>query len=162
MPVGHANRGRIAEQIIEMSNAYYGAQGIALVIKVPTAWLPLRDGNGHIISAKVEHKAVCDFIGCWFGKSIAFDVKEFSTRTFSLARLAPHQHEFLTTWERCGGLSFLLIHSVVANAWHVLTLAQYDALRLRYKNIQIEMHGILCDTIPGCPVNYVAALKGER
>lgn len=163
MPSSQANRGRAAEQIIELSNAYYAANGIAVVRKIPTAWLPIRGADGRIVSAKVDHRAPVDFIGCWQGRSICYDVKEFSTARFSLKRLEPHQHEFLTQWQQCGGLSFLLIHNAITDGWHLLTLAQYDKLRLRYKSIQPEMHGTLCDSIPGCPVEYLAALtKGAK
>ncbi|MDI6872125.1 MAG: Holliday junction resolvase RecU [Bacillota bacterium] len=104
-----ANRGRSFEELIELANAQYRARGVAVVHKVPTAWLPLRDGEGRIRSAKVEQKAAVDFLGTYRGRPIAFDAKHCSADRVRWDRVEPHQAEFLTDWMNGGGVSFILV-----------------------------------------------------
>ena len=42
----HANRGRPFEELLKMANARYQAAGRAVVHKVPTEFLPIRDARG--------------------------------------------------------------------------------------------------------------------
>jgi len=56
-----ANRGRALEELVELSNERYRQQGIAVVHRVPAAWLPIRDARGRIVSAKVEKKAAVNY-----------------------------------------------------------------------------------------------------
>ncbi|HHW14677.1 MAG TPA: recombinase, partial [Firmicutes bacterium] len=85
-----ANRGRTLELMVEWQNASYRSQGLAVVHKVPTAWLPLRDGDGRIRSAKVERKAAVDFLGVYRGQAIAFDAKHCSADRVRWDRVEPH------------------------------------------------------------------------
>ena len=84
---GQANRGRPFEQLIEMANTQYRNKKIAVIHKVPTAWIPLRDGRGRIVSAKVEEKAAVDFLGTYCGQSLAFDAKHCSDERIRWDRL---------------------------------------------------------------------------
>ena len=133
---GHANRGRALELMIDWQNRQYRAHGVALIHKVPTEWLPLRDGAGQIRSAKVERQAAVDFLGVYRGKAIAFDAKQTSERRVRWDRVEPHQADFLTDWERRGGLSFILVgfmgtadqgrYYLVPWAWWRGRLEDYD------------------------------------
>lgn len=105
----YANRGSALEELIIIRNQLYARDGIALIHKVPTEWIPLRDHRGKIFSAKVEQKAAVDFLGTFRGRPVAFDAKHTKEERISWSRLEPHQREFLLKWERCGGLAFVLV-----------------------------------------------------
>jgi recombination protein U len=107
-----ANRGRALEQLVEIANRQYRARGIAVVHKVPTAWLPIRDHSGKIVTAKVVDKAIVDFVGIYRRAAIAFDAKETAGHRIRWDRVEPHQGQFLDDWERAGGLAFILVELV--------------------------------------------------
>lgn len=163
----HANKGRAAEMLIEMANRYYLQQGIAVVTKVPTEWLPLRGYDGRIVSAKVSRRSIVDFIGVWAGRAIAFDVKECSGPYWRLAELQEHQRRFLGDWDRAGGVSFVLLRNNVTERVHLLWMYQYEKRRLRAESSgrqrTIKLSEIddlpLCPSVPGCPCDYLAALR---
>ena len=50
-----ANRGRDFEDFVIQVNDLYTRSGKAVVYKVPTEFLPIRDSTGQIKSCKVEH-----------------------------------------------------------------------------------------------------------
>ncbi|MGI9862507.1 Holliday junction resolvase RecU [Moorella naiadis] len=110
-----ANRGRALEELIEMSNEYYRRAGVAVVHRVPAAWLPIRDGRGRIVSAKIEKKAAVDFIGHVLmpgGRAlpVAFEAKEVSKgRRWPLSRLEDHQYQYLVDCARTGAAAFVII-----------------------------------------------------
>lgn len=58
-----ANRGRDFEDFVIQVNDLYTRSGKAVVYKVPTEFLPIRDSTGQIKSCKVEHKSCVDFLG---------------------------------------------------------------------------------------------------
>lgn len=107
--ISYANRGSALEELIIICNQIYARDGIALIHKVPTEWIPLRDRTGKIFSAKVEHKAAVDFLGTFRGRPVAFDAKHTKEGRISWSRLESHQREFLLRWENCGGLAFVLV-----------------------------------------------------
>lgn len=104
-----ANRGRPLEELIIMANRQYRAQGRAVIHKVPTAWIPLRDSRGRVVNAKVEEKAAVDFLGTYRGRSLAFDAKHCSGERIRWDRLEDHQAQFLEDWTRDGGIGFILV-----------------------------------------------------
>lgn len=105
----HANRGLDLEELIKYQNMSYTKRNIAVIHKVPTEWIPIRGSNGKIITAKVVNKAAVDFMGVYKGIPIAFDAKHTKEARLSWKRLLPHQYEFLSRWEKCGGISFVLV-----------------------------------------------------
>jgi recombination protein U len=107
--VRQANRGRALEELIILANQQYRAQGIAVIHKVPTAWLPIRDNAGRIVSAKVEEKAAVDFLGVYRGRPIGFDAKQCSGDRIRWDRVEPHQALFLQEWEKSGGIGFIFV-----------------------------------------------------
>jgi recombination protein U len=104
----YANRGQALEELIKIQNNQYTHKG-ALIHKVPTEWIPIRDYTGKIASAKVENKAAVDFLGVYKGVPIAFDAKHTKDKRISWKRLEPHQWEFLKKWHECGGIAFVLV-----------------------------------------------------
>ncbi|WP_422444333.1 Holliday junction resolvase RecU [Thermoanaerobacterium sp. DL9XJH110] len=104
-----ANRGRPLEELIILANRQYRAQRRAVIHKVPTAWIPLRDGRGRVVNAKVEEKAAVDFLGTYRGHSLAFDAKHCSQDRIRWDRLEDHQAQFIEDWTRAGGIGFILV-----------------------------------------------------
>ncbi len=105
----YANRGQALEELIKLQNNKYARQGIAVITKIPTEWIPIRNHTGKIVTAKVENKAAVDFLGTYEGVPIAFDAKQTKEKRISWKRLEPHQWEFLQKWEECGGIGFVLV-----------------------------------------------------
>ncbi|MBP2654982.1 MAG: recU [Firmicutes bacterium] len=105
----YANRGKPFEELIIRLNMTYRNQKKAVIHKVPTEWIPLRNGTGKIVSAKVEQKAAVDFMGTYSGRSIAFDAKHTAKERISWSELQTHQAAFLDEWDQDGGISFILV-----------------------------------------------------
>lgn len=70
-----ANRGRDFEDFVIQVNDLYTRSGKAVVYKVPTEFLPIRDSTGQIKSCKVEHKSCVDFLGRYNGTPVAAKVE---------------------------------------------------------------------------------------
>lgn len=104
-----ANRGKALEELINMANRQYRSKKLAVVHKVPTEWIPLRDRTGRIVNAKVEQKAAVDYLGVYYGRSLAFDAKHSAGDRIRWDRVEPHQADFLSDWEEDGGISFILV-----------------------------------------------------
>lgn len=143
--------------MVELANAYYLANNIAVVVKVPTEWLPIRGHDGRVVSAKVERRSSVDFIGHVGGRPVAFDVKECSGGRWSLGQLKEHQVTFLRNWRACGGLAFILLHSVPGDSWHVLWLDEYERLAGECRGLrQAEIAALpKCGSTAGCLVDWV-------
>ncbi len=115
----YASRGIHLEKTVMSVNALYRQLGIALVEKVPTEWLPIRDRTGRIVSAKVSRLAPVDFVGVYRGRGIAFDAKSTKEARMRWDRIEDHQAGWLADWTRAGGLGFVLVGTVVdgREAW---------------------------------------------
>jgi len=122
-----ANRGRVLEQLVEIANRQYRARGVAVVHKVPTEWLPIRDRQGNVVSAKVTQKATVDFVGIYRCMAIAFDAKETAGHRIRWDRVEPHQAEFLDDWERAGGLAFILVEFTSTRQYFVIPWSRWRA-----------------------------------
>jgi recombination protein U len=126
--VVYANRGRALEELIERANVLYRAGRTAVIHKVPTAWVPIRNRAGRITAAKVEEKAAVDFIGHILLPGgplpLAFDAKEVASgRRWPLARLGEHQYEYLADCAATGAFAFVLIAFWQVRGFFVLPFA---------------------------------------
>lgn len=109
-----ANRGTALEDLIILANESYRQKKIAVISKVPTEWLPIRGHDRKIHSAKVDKKAVVDFLGHVQGPAnplpVAFDTKEVSRGDrWPLKNLEEHQYEYLRDCALTSAVSFVLI-----------------------------------------------------
>lgn len=105
-----ANRGKVLEEIINITNISYRRHTIAIINKVPTEWIPLRGPNGDIVSAKVEQKSTVDYVGRYGMTPIAFDAKESHETRMRWDRVEAHQEQFLDDWSKGGaGIGFILV-----------------------------------------------------
>lgn len=96
----HANRGRPFEELLKMANARYQAAGRAVVHKVPTEFLPIRDARGEVVSCKVEEKSCVDFLGRYLTIPVAIEAKHTDDKRIRFDRVEPHQASFMDDWCR--------------------------------------------------------------
>lgn len=105
----HANRGQALEHVIDLTNRSYYSRRVAVINKVPTAWIPIRGHDGTIVSAKVDQKSIVDFTGRYERIPVAFDCKESHDGRMRWDRVEPHQEHFLDDWTHGGaGIGFIL------------------------------------------------------
>jgi recombination protein U len=106
----YANRGAAFEDIIRFANTRYVKSGIAVIEKLPTEFIPLRNSSGKICSAKVEHKSKVDFIGRYKSFPIAVEAKNSKTDSIRFDRVEPHQADYMDVFTaQPGTIGFVLI-----------------------------------------------------
>ena len=110
-------RGSTLEELINHSNDKYRASGLALIQKVPTPITPVKMSrdSGQISLAYFNQKSTVDYIGVVQGIPVCFDAKECASDTFPLQNIHEHQVEFMTDFERQGGISFIIADFVGHN-----------------------------------------------
>ena len=126
----YANRGQAFEEFIRYANAQYARRGIALVEKVPTEFIPLRDRTGHICNVKVENKSKVDFLGRYKAYPLAMEAKHTSGELIRFDEVQPHQAQYLTGFvSEPGTIGIVLVsfslRRFFAVPWHFWSAA-YD------------------------------------
>jgi len=129
----HANRGLVLEQLIIMANQHYLISRTAIIDKIPTEWIPIRQGK-RFVSAKVDHKSTVDFRGHVVLRDgtlpVAFDAKEvLDGDKWYLRNLGQHQYDYLEAQHDAYGYSFVLIGFWRLNRFYVLP---FPALKKRW------------------------------
>ena len=107
-------RGSTLEELINRTNELYLEKGLALIQKIPTPITPLQIDKD-ITLAYFDQKSTVDYIGAVQGIPVCFDAKECTSDTFALQNIHPHQVEFMTQFEKQGGVSFLILFYTVRN-----------------------------------------------
>lgn len=104
-------RGSAFEELIGMTNRLYQQRGLAIIQKVPTPITPVEVNNAShtITSAYFEKKSTVDFIGVAQGTALCFDAKETRYKNLPLKNIHSHQMEFMETFQKQKGVSFLLV-----------------------------------------------------
>ncbi|MCD8308917.1 MAG: Holliday junction resolvase RecU [Clostridia bacterium] len=95
-----ANRGKSLEDFLKFAHQKYQQSGIACVHKVPTEFIPLRNGSGAIVSCKVEEKSCVDYLGRYKGTPVAVEAKHEEGKRISFSRVEPHQAAYLDDFTR--------------------------------------------------------------
>jgi len=105
-------RGSAFEELIDLTNQLYAQKGLAIIQKVPTPITPVAVDNKSrtITSAYFEKKSTIDFIGVAQGIPICFDAKETRQSNLPLKNIHAHQIEFMESFRKQQGISFLLVH----------------------------------------------------
>lgn len=119
-------RGSTLEELVNRTNEQYREKGLALIQKIPTPITPVRmdKEHRHITLAYFDQRSTVDYIGAVQGIPVCFDAKECSADTFPLANIHPHQVEFMTAFEKQGGVAFFLLFYSHANVFYYLTLKE--------------------------------------
>lgn len=92
-----ANKGQTLEEYIKYVNERYKRSGVAVVTKVPTEFIPIRNAYGQVVNCKVTGKAVADFLGRVGSIPLAVEAKE-SKNEIRFDRVEDHQADFLTAY----------------------------------------------------------------
>ena len=104
-----ANRGRTFEEYLKRANERYEKDGIAVVHKVPTEFLPIRNRMGQVSNCKVEHKSCVDFLGRYKNIPVAIEAKHTENNRIAFSRIEDHQAEFLDKWDLPGAAALVLV-----------------------------------------------------
>lgn len=115
-------RGSTLEELINRTNEIYLEKGLALIQKIPTPITPIQidKASRHITLAYFEQKSTVDYIGVVQGIPVCFDAKECNVDTFALQNIHPHQVEFMTQFEKQGGIAFLILFYSARNELYYL------------------------------------------
>lgn len=106
----YANRGMALEDCVRYSIEFYQYKNEAIICKIPTEFIPIRNTRGKVIDVKVERKSTVDFIGQYKGVPVAFEAKNTNTHRISLKAVQPHQEAFLDKWEGIpGAVAFVVV-----------------------------------------------------
>jgi len=106
----YANRGMPLEDCIQYSINHYQYSHEAVICKIPTKFIPIRNAYGKIVNVKVEEKSTVDFIGRYKGIPVAFEAKNTNTNRISLSAVQPHQERFLDSWDlQPGAAAFVIV-----------------------------------------------------
>lgn len=169
----YASRGVALEKQIILVNNLYRRHGIALIEKVPTEWLPIRDSHGRVVSAKVTRQAAVDFVGVYGGTAIAFDAKGTREARVRWDRVEEHQAEWLKDWVRAGGLAFVLVASIGAGMreqwwlcpwewwWHGLNLWQQGEGPASFKVGELRDEWKVPEKGGRVPMDYLSLINRE-
>lgn len=119
-------RGSTLEDLINRTNEKYLENGLALIQKIPTPITPINidKEKRHITLAYFDQKSTVDYIGAVQGIPVCFDAKECAVDTFSLQNIHDHQVEFMTNFEKQGGIAFLIIYYSHKDLFYYLNLKQ--------------------------------------
>lgn len=119
-------RGSTLEDLVNRTNERYLEKGLALIQKIPTPITPVRidKEHRHITLAYFEQQSTVDYIGAVQGIPVCFDAKECNVETFPLQNIHRHQVEFMTNYEKQGGISFLLISFTSKNIIYYMRFSE--------------------------------------
>lgn len=95
-----ANRGKPFEDFLKFAHSSYQRSGIACVHKVPTEFIPLRDGTGRIVNCKVEEKSCVDYLGRYRNVPVAVEAKHEEGKRIAFSRVEPHQAEYMDDYTK--------------------------------------------------------------
>ena len=138
-------RGSVLEDLINQSNHYYMAHGLAVMQKIPTAITPveLDQQKGVIKLAYFDAKSTVDYVGNVQGIPVCFDAKETNLKNLPLYNIHEHQVAFMDAFQKQDGLTFLIVYFKQTDQYFLLpfeVLMQYwnDAKKGGRKSIPLS------------------------
>lgn len=90
-----ANRGKPFEDFLYFVHESYQRKGIAVVHKVPTEFIPLRNANGQVCNVKVERKSCVDYLGRYGPTPVAVEAKHTEDDRIRWDRVEDHQADYM-------------------------------------------------------------------
>ena len=132
----YANRGQDFEQFLRYVNERYRAEGVAIICKIPTEILPLRDGTGRICSAKVCSKSTVDYIGRVGSVPFAAEAKETKGDSIRFDAVQEHQAAFLDAYSGQNEAICLVLVSFNLNSFYAVPWAFWKPAREAWVNAQ--------------------------
>lgn len=110
--ISSGNRGMDLEESINITNAYYRDNNIALIYKKPTPikLVKMDYEKAKIVEAYFEQPSTTDYNGVYKGYYIDFEAKETNNATsFPLANIHAHQIEHLKKVIEHKGIAFIIV-----------------------------------------------------
>lgn len=95
-----ANRGKPFEEFLRFAHEAYERKGVAVVHKVPTEFIPLRNARGEVCNVKVERKSCVDYLGRYGPTPVAIEAKHTEDGRIRFDRVEDHQAKYLDIWEK--------------------------------------------------------------
>ena len=135
--VSYANRGQPFEDIIRISNRMYAHRKLAMIEKLPTEFIPLRNGRGKVVDVKVENKSTVDFLGRYKQFPIAIEAKNTNTGSIRFDAVQPHQAAYMDAFTKQAGTIGLILVSFRYKRFYAIPWAFWGAaysLRVRQKD----------------------------
>lgn len=132
----HANRGQTLESVIRFANERYKNDGIAVITKIPTEFLPIRNAYGQVVNCKVEEKSSVDFIGRVGNIPFAAEAKETKTDSIRFDRVEDHQAAFLTAYMGQNEAICVVIIAFNLDTFYVIPWPFWRAARNAWKEAQ--------------------------
>lgn len=110
----YGNRGMGLEEDINISNAYYLNNDIAVIYKKPTPITINKVNYKSRIDAVIEEAyfktpSTTDYNGIYKGKYIDFEAKETKLNYFPLSNIHDHQIKHLRRIKNHGGIGFIIV-----------------------------------------------------
>lgn len=90
-----ANRGKPFEDFLLFVHDAYQRKGTAVVHKVPTEFIPLRDATGRVFDVKVEKKSCVDYLGRYGPTPVAVEAKHTEDDRIRWDRVEDHQADYM-------------------------------------------------------------------
>ena len=163
-------RGSTLEELLNRTNEIYLEKGLALIQKIPTPITPLKNDkeHRHITLAYFEQKSTVDYIGAVQGVPVCFDAKECTSDTFALQNIHAHQVQFMTDFEKQGGVAFLVLFFSMRN--ELFYLPYQDMMRFwtrakeggrkSFRYVELDQHYYL-EPKNGLLVPYLDGLQRD-
>lgn len=125
----YANRGRSLEDFITYANKRYQAEGKAVVHKVPTPFIPIRDRKGRVVSCKVQEKSITDYLGRVGSRPIAAEAKHTKQKSIRFDAVQDHQAAFLDDFTAGGEGIGLVVISFNLDSFYAIPWAFWKEAR---------------------------------
>lgn len=129
-------RGSALEDSINATNNAYDESGLAIIQKIPTPITPIEidSKSRHITLAYFDQKSTIDYMGAVQGIPVCFDAKDCRESTFPLQNIHQHQIDFMSKFEKQGGVAFFLLHFVKDDVYYYLRLEELNFYWERAQN----------------------------
>lgn len=129
------------EEFIRYSNERYKMHKLAVIDKVPTEFIPIRNAQGKVVTVKVEKKSSVDFIGRYKSYPIAIEAKHTSTDTIRWDAVQEHQADYLDSFTEEPGTIGMVVVSFglkrfFAIPWSVWGKAYDERVRTRFRGLK--------------------------
>lgn len=106
----YGNRGMSFESFVTFACERYKKFNVAVIDKQNSAFIPIRDRSGKIVTTKIEKKATVDYLGRYKNIPIAMEAKHTSTESIRWDAVQPHQAEYLDLFTKePGTIGFVLL-----------------------------------------------------
>lgn len=160
----HANRGKVLEKYINMSNEYYRVHNLADVYQQHAEVKVGRGNDGQIEGATFSGQSGLDYIGVTNGLAITFDAKQTSADALPMSNIKPHQYRSMLRFERNGGTSFLIVHFKKHGETFVVPCEHVEVHYHSRKSLKIgyaREHCISVSAGRNLTLDYLAAIEVE-